>query len=282
MRTIADPNSPDLGALTLLSHGGEADVYALDGKRVLRVLHRDGGDDPFFFDAMLYPRLEAQGVRHAHMLGHCVVDGRRAQILERVDGGTLLENLGRHPCRADIMLDSFAMVHASVLAVKPDGRMRSLGDSLDRIRGLPALIDRRVIDDVCSLFDSLPQGDALCHGDFHPGNVLMGHDGPCLIDWSGAFRGNPQADIAHTVLLMSSMPRLDTMGRGRYVVTSMVGRFAARSYLCRIHEMYPATPGEFSRWLTVMSLYRLYYGLPSERGMRRTQLTRAFREGRRH
>jgi len=30
----------------------------------------------------------------------------------------------------------------------------------------------------------LPTGLSTCHGDFHPGNVLLGKTGPMLIDWT--------------------------------------------------------------------------------------------------
>ena len=41
--------------------------------------------------------------------------------------------------------------------------------------------------------------DRLCHGDFHPGNVLQTNKEWRLIDWSTAFAGDPLADIALTL-----------------------------------------------------------------------------------
>ena len=39
--------------------------------------------------------------------------------------------------------------------------------------------------------DALPDGDRLCHGDFHPGNILLGGDGPAVIDWTDAPAATP-------------------------------------------------------------------------------------------
>jgi tRNA A-37 threonylcarbamoyl transferase component Bud32 len=49
-----------------------------------------------------------------------------------------------------------------------------------------------------------PAGDRLIHLDLHPLNVLIGPEGPVLIDWSNAAAGDPAADVAVTWLLMAS------------------------------------------------------------------------------
>src|SRR5262249_42867679 len=50
------------------------------------------------------------------------------------------------------------------------------------------------------VLDRLPAGDRLCHGDYHPGNVLLGADRTAVIDWTGAVRGVAEADHARTLL----------------------------------------------------------------------------------
>jgi aminoglycoside phosphotransferase (APT) family kinase protein len=38
----------------------------------------------------------------------------------------------------------------------------------------------------------------LCHGDLHPSNVILGSDGPMIVDWFDASRGDPIADVARS------------------------------------------------------------------------------------
>jgi len=47
----------------------------------------------------------------------------------------------------------------------------------------------------------MPDGDRLCHGDFHPMNIL-GEPSPVIIDWPDARRGDPAADVCRSYLLM--------------------------------------------------------------------------------
>lgn len=48
----------------------------------------------------------------------------------------------------------------------------------------------------------LPDGEALCHGDCHPGNIIISAGGPVAIDWNDAATGHPLADVARTHLLL--------------------------------------------------------------------------------
>src|SRR5207253_2945540 len=55
----------------------------------------------------------------------------------------------------------------------------------------------------------LPDGETICHGDFHPGNILLSRNGPVVIDWTSGTRGHPLGDVAQTSLLfdIASLPK---------------------------------------------------------------------------
>ena len=48
----------------------------------------------------------------------------------------------------------------------------------------------------------LPDGDRLCHGDFHPLNVLGDAVAPMVIDWPDATCGDPAADCCRSYLIL--------------------------------------------------------------------------------
>jgi tRNA A-37 threonylcarbamoyl transferase component Bud32 len=47
-------------------------------------------------------------------------------------------------------------------------------------------------------------GHALLHMDFHPLNVILSREGPVVIDWTNASRGDPLVDVAATWVLLAS------------------------------------------------------------------------------
>ena len=56
--------------------------------------------------------------------------------------------------------------------------------------------------DLLTRLESMPKGNALCHGDFNASNIILSEDGKIyIIDWAHATQGNPCADAARTYLL---------------------------------------------------------------------------------
>jgi len=57
-----------------------------------------------------------------------------------------------------------------------------------------------------NLLAGLADGDTLCHGDFHPGNILIADGRTMLIDFMNICRGTALYDVARTVFLVQYTP----------------------------------------------------------------------------
>ena len=61
------------------------------------------------------------------------------------------------------------------------------------------IVPKHIASGILALIDCLQQpGDGLCHGDIHPGNVIMTADGPRLIDWTFSIRAPAALDHGFT------------------------------------------------------------------------------------
>ena len=67
------------------------------------------------------------------------------------------------------------------------------------------MLPEHIATGILTLIERLPPGDGLCHGDLHPGNVIMTADGPRLIDWGGAIRAPAGLDLACCHVFLSEL-----------------------------------------------------------------------------
>lgn len=110
--------------------------------------------------------------------------------------------------------------------------------------------------------ECLPDGTALCHGDFHPENALLGEKGVFAVDWPGAMRGNPMADIARTTLLLlyselpPDLPARDEILRQRKVFY--------RAYLEHYRTFSSLNLAQLQAWMPIVAAARLRENIPTE------------------
>jgi aminoglycoside phosphotransferase (APT) family kinase protein len=175
--------------MELLASGREAQVFALDEQRVLRRF-RDPG---------------RSAASAAHLLDHLAGLGYPVPRVLSYDGPDLVQERVDGPPMSEAMT-------AGSLSLDEGARM--LASLHDRLHALP----RRPEDD-----------GALLHLDLHPDNVLIGPQGPVVIDWGNSRRGPPGLDVAMTGLILSQVaiarPELAEMLTG-FAATYLAGTAA--------------------------------------------------------
>ena len=144
------------------------------------------------------------------------------------------------------------------------------------INGLPSYKDRLrydirkaqhlpegLRDKTLAMLDPLPDGQRICHGDYHPGNVILTKNGPIVIDWMTACMGSPWTDVARTSLLLS----IGAKGAGKQVrpILRTMIQLYHRTYLNHYRTLIPDTENELDRWLAVIAAARLNEDIAPER-----------------
>ena len=244
-----------------LAEGREAEVYTWDGDAaVVLKLYRPGYSGHVAESAAL--RRLGGGVA-PRLVDAIEIDGRHGLLLERLDGSDMLAKLERQPWRllayATTLADAHIRIHSiQAPAELPDAK-QALATRIDAAALRPQLHEfaRRVLD-------GLPTGDRLCHGDFHPGNVLVGADRISVIDWANATRGVPESDFARTLLLLKQadpLPGTSLVFRGLMATgRSMFARAYARAYRQRTHDRLNLV----GSWAIVHAAARLAEGIKIE------------------
>lgn len=183
------------------------------------------------------------------------IEGRLGQVYERIEGRTFADVLLTVTSAEADCVEQYARlfgeVQATIHAAAADdfdvpNFKAEIPDVLERIEILHPKLRKKVLDHLAQL----PDGDRICHGDYHPFNVIQSPRGPVVIDWLYVRKGAPLADFAWTTLL--------SVGFGRMMseIKELVERFTEIS-----QQHYFAASGssreEMEAWWPVVCAMRL-------------------------
>jgi hypothetical protein len=245
---------PKLGA------GREAEVHAWGEDAVVK-LYRPG-----FLgrraEAAALAKLDGRGIA-PKLVDIVEYDGRTGLVLERLGGSDMLSLLRRQPWRILSLAHALAGTHLVIHEIPAPGDLPELRQVL-AARIADAVMPPHLRDYALRVLDALPEGDRLCHGDYHPGNVLVAADRVAVIDWPNAARGVPEADHARTLLLLRRAdPLPGTPLLSRVLITAGRSTFAHR-YARAYRDRSPRPLRQTASWLVVHAAARLAEGIEVE------------------
>jgi aminoglycoside phosphotransferase (APT) family kinase protein len=196
----------------LLASGRDADIFEYGTGLVLRRARNARRMDD-----------EARIMRYLHDQGYPVPAVEEVSedgldlVMERIEGLTMVDALGKYPWRVRHMALALADLHHNLHALLAP----------DFLGGAP-----------------VGDGDRILHLDLHPLNVIMSPKGPVVIDWARACRGDPAVDVALAWMLMSAgeipgagfKTKLIELGR-HLAVNAFMSRFDRADVACRIRAV---------------------------------------------
>jgi aminoglycoside phosphotransferase (APT) family kinase protein len=261
-----------MGDLQLIGKGRLADVFAWGDTQVLKLFAAGRDAAAVDEEARVSQILHDAGVATPGTHGVIEVDGRRGIIYDRAPGTTMLGQLSAKPWRIFAFGHMLAELHASVHQCRAD-RLPSLHKQFECLIAraeLPA--DQR--DAALSRLRALPEGNAVCHGDFHPDNVLVNGDSATIIDWTTACTGNPVADFARTLLILQLGAPLSGVSLWTRMTIHAGRALFSRTYGNRYRKICSVSPREVREWMLPVAVARLGHDVTAERDQLVAYITR--------
>ena len=254
-RQVASARPADLGPR--LAVGRTAEIFAWREDQVLKLYQGWMPASDADHEAEVTYLVRALGLPVPQAFGRADMDGRHGIIFERIGGQALLDQAlagsGHAVAAAETLGRLHAAMHARNAPALPRLRER-LVDRITHAAPLPPAWRKAAVRQL----EGLPDGDALCHGDFHPANVLLTEAGPVIIDWLDATSGHPLADVARTVMLIRFAEVPDEALAAR--LSPGFRAVFVQAYLAAYRPLRPASEEDLQRWLPVVAAARLAEG----------------------
>jgi uncharacterized protein (TIGR02172 family) len=194
--------SKNISNLNRLAEGRTAEVFAWEAGKIIKVYRPGFPAEDARYEADVAVNVQESGVACPHFFGMTEVDERPGLIYEKIEGIPMLELVTKSPWRVPALARQMAALHIQmhqpfISADLPTQR----GKYTWRIEHTPSL-SGNLKPALLGQFARLPDERRLCHGDFHPANVMVSGTRSVTIDWIDVSVGHPMADVARTSVIL--------------------------------------------------------------------------------
>lgn len=248
----------------LLATGRTAEIFAWGEDQALKLLY-DRRPKAVEHEARVAQFAYNSGAPTPRCYGVVEVEGQPGILYERVRGRSMLSAISAQPWRLWTFAYTLAELHAAIHCCSAPPEVRAVrpavAQGIAQAKALPAALKETAQQALARL----PDGDRLCHGDFHPGNVMLTAQGPVIIDWVDMARGDPLADVAQTGILLQCGGLPADLSAPKRLLVSLSRRLFYASYLRHYTQLTGAPWQAIHAWQLPLAAARLNTEIPEER-----------------
>lgn len=188
----------------LIGRGNTADVYDIGNNKAVKLFKtgylRDSVEKEYE-NSKIINKLLIHTVKSYELIEY---GGRYGIIYEKIEGRNMLDIImGRKDLEKYTKI--LAVLHKELLSCEETHAMTLksiLKNNIERTDKLSLNCKSEYI----KILGRLPEGNCLCHGDFHFGNIMVNEEMFYIIDYMNVCKGNRHGDIARTVYLIEMTP----------------------------------------------------------------------------
>ena len=183
-----------------------------DGDKVYKTFDETYSKSSILNEALNQARLEETVLNIPKITEVAIVDGKRAIVMEYIEGVTLEKKMKMNPEKIDEYLDFFINIQVDIHSRRCPLLTKFKDKMTDKI--FKSDLDASTRYDLAMRWREMPDHNSVLHCDFNPSNVIITPDGtPYIIDWAHASQGNASADVAKTYLIFELEGKKDIAER---------------------------------------------------------------------
>lgn len=185
-----------------IARGRTAEVFAWETGKIVKVYLPEFAREDAEYEADIATKVQASGVPCPRFFGMTEVEGRPALVYERIEGVTMLDLILKGPWRIPELARRMAALHLQMHVPEITAELPSQRGKYTRRIETSEILSASLKERSLKTLEKLPDDRRLCHGDFHPGNIISTPERDLGIDWIDVSVGHPMADVARTSVLL--------------------------------------------------------------------------------
>jgi uncharacterized protein (TIGR02172 family) len=237
---------------SLIGKGFNSNVYAWGHGQVLKLFHNWVTPAKIEREFISTRAIHATGLPVPAVYELVELEGKRGIIFERLDGISVMQYVQSKPWEMFRLTRHLAELHAQIHRCACPSELPSQRDWIaERLEAVDLPEEEK--EAVRRRLAELPDGNAICHGDFHPENVLLTQRGLVVIDWDTATRGHPLGDVACTSRLIQTAQLPSWAPRFMHLLVKCSRVLLHRTYLKRYLQVNSGTREQVETWQKTIS-----------------------------
>lgn len=262
--------------LKLIGQGNTAEIFELEDNKIVKIFREGMAAEVVLheYEQSIFIHTYLKNTPKAYELTQ--VSGRPAIIYERVCGVDMIKAMLRSVLRINDYAKMLADLHLTIHQEKVGSEKvyqikQKLLDDISAVKEFSA----EQVTILGNYIAELPEGQSICHFDFHPGNIMLRNGEGVIIDWMTACIGDPCADVARTLLLL----KYGELANANYFVKKAISlsqRYVAKIYYKEYLKQMKVAEEDVERWILPVAAARLSEWIPDSERKRLLELVTIF------
>jgi uncharacterized protein (TIGR02172 family) len=254
---------------TLIGRGLTSEVFSWGRDRVLKLCLPWRPVSDVQREFAVTQAIHAAGLPAPAAFELVTIGDRHGILFERIRGPSLVRQVETRPWTLFAAARQLAELHARLHALPAPADLPSQRHKIEACLDGAADFSPAQKEIARRQLARFPPEDCVCHGDFHPGNILLTARGPVIIDWSSGTRGHALADVARTCVLFESAPVPPGTSLRIRILIKLARRLVHAAYLKHYLALRPATLDELETWRVLQRMVGVAWRAQQQAAMAR-------------
>nr|WP_145402602.1 aminoglycoside phosphotransferase family protein [Paenibacillus xylanexedens] len=251
--------------LECMGQGRTAEIYPYADNLLLKLYRPGFSREAVETEFRISQRVYEKGLPVPRAVQLLEKDSSLGVVFERFEGSTLLSLMMQQPEELEQLSSRMAGYHYRLHRLKDESstmpaQKNMLKYAIQRVSSF----SEREQDYLINYLSRLPDMSYICHGDYHPDNVMLARDGEqyCIIDWMTGMTGDPAGDVARTWVILMSGNLPDDEAPAIREAFDRARSIMLQHYLERYIALSGITREQIEAWMLPVAAARLDESLP--------------------
>jgi len=185
----------------VIGTGAQATVYSC-GKYAIKLFKENYNKTDVFYEALINSIIEKTQLHVPKTYEVLSIDNQMAIKMDYIKGDSLFDCIFKDKDNIEVYFNQMVKLQVEIHSKKvylPFSLKDKLKDKIQGNKNLSITHKEKML----TLLKELPEGNELCHGDFHGYNIIVYEEEYWIIDWIDSTIGCADGDACRTYLLYS-------------------------------------------------------------------------------